>query len=140
MNELPTCVHELAELTDSVLQRTEPSHDPLAVLFRTALKEQKAALERLTPEMRDDDLAMEAIKTDLSIVYHDHEIAEVNIRSWVRHLGWAGDPRLQLAREMAALSAEMKKRLERIAALLEERFRHDELKYVIPSFYDKVMR
>lgn len=140
MNELPTCIHELADLTDSVLQQAEPSHDTLVVLFRAALEEQKAALERLMPATRDDDFAMEAIKNDLSIVYHAHEVAQTNIRAWVRHLGWSGDRGLPIALEAAERSAQMKRRLERVAALLEERFSHDKLKYVIPSFYDTVMR
>ncbi|WP_123040423.1 hypothetical protein [Cohnella candidum] len=131
---------ESLKSTVSILELTSGADDPLAVLFRTVLEEQKKSLENLIPALRQPDVQLSDIKNDASIVYRDHEVAHAKLRAWVRMLEWNRDPRLEQSKKAEKLSYEIKSDLEKAAIQLELRFGFEEVKYVVPALYNPEMR
>lgn len=126
--------------TESILELTSGADDPLAVLFRIVLEEQRTALGNLIPALRQPDVQLSDIKNDASIVYRDHEVAHAKLRAWVRMLQWNRDPRLEKAKKAEKLSYEIKSDLEKAAVQLEHRFGFEEVKYVVPALYNPELR
>ncbi len=128
--------------TEQVLKKTEPYDHPLLTLTRESLKEQKENLEKLLPKLKEDEeeAELEKVKEHITIVYHDHEIAEPLFRSWKRASDWMDLPSKSVTGQIEPLFEKMKKDLEDAAVELEEIYGDENIKFVVPSFYNPVIR
>lgn len=128
--------------TEQVLEETEPFEHPILTLFRASLKEQKECLEMLLPKLKEDEKEAElaTVKEHITIVYHVHEVAEPLASAWKRACDWMDLPGKSVTGNVESLFEDMKKDLEDAAVELENIYGDEEIKFVVPSFYNPVIR
>lgn len=127
--------------TNRLLEDTEPFDHPLLTLVREAMKEQKQTLEKLMPELKDEEEAeLATVREYISIVYHDHEVANPLFGAWGRANDWMDLPSKPVFEKLKPLFPEMKKNLEDAAMELEKIYGEEEIKFVVPTFYIPTIR
>ncbi|WP_409305105.1 hypothetical protein [Peribacillus sp. SCS-155] len=132
---------EVLSKTEKILEATEPYNHPLLTLVRSSLEEQEEALRKLIPELNEENNAkLSEIREYISIVYHDHELANPTFRSWKRANVWMKLPSENIVNELELLFPEMKKNLEEAAMELEKIYGKEDVKFVVPTFYIPTLR
>ena len=135
MERLYTLFSEVLEDTEFILKRTGDAENPLAVLFRTVLREQKAMIEQLLPHLEQNNQQLEDYKTPLSIVYQDDSISDSTFRAWGRAIVWQDETNSKIVQDLHLFFQKMKKNLKEAGAELKSTFGEEKVKYVVPSFY-----
>lgn len=140
-SKLQSLFSDVLSSTEQVLKETEPFDHPLLTLVRAAMDEQKQTLEKLLPELQDEEEAeLATVREEISIVYHCHEIANPLFSAWNRANGWMDLPSKPVAKKLKPLFPEMKKNLEDAAMELENIYGEEEIKFVVPTFYIPTIR
>lgn len=140
-SKLQSLFSDVLSSTEKVLKETEPFDHPILTLVRAAMDEQKQTLEKLLPELQDEEEAeLEEVKEEISIVYHCHEIADPLFSAWNRANDWMDLPSKPVAKKLKPLFPEMKKNLEDAAMELENIYGEEEIKFVVPTFYIPTIR
>lgn len=139
--KLQSLFSDVLSSTEQVLKETKPFDHPLLTLVRSAMEEQRATLEKLMPELQDEEEAKLAeVREQISIVYHCHEIANPMFSAWNRANGWMDLPSKPVAKKLKPVFPEMKKNLEDAAMELENIYGEEEIKFVVPAFYIPTIR
>ncbi|GEM_PF-1365462 len=124
----------LGEVETTLTETAQMSH-PLVVLFRTALEEEKEALNRLLPALKQNELKLEDFKKDCSVVYLNDENVESTFRAWLRAVDWMDHEDSEEAAKLKNRFPGIKKTLKKAAAEIEETYGDDASKYVVPALY-----
>lgn len=140
-NKLQSLFSEVLSTTEKFLEQTEAYDHPLLTLVRAAMEEQKENLQKLLPELGNEEEAkLAAVREEISIVYHCHEIANPLFSAWGRASDWMDLPSKPVAKKLEPLFPEMKKNLEEAAMELETIYGEEEIKFVVPTFYIATIR
>lgn len=140
-SKLQALFSDVLSSTEKVLKETEAFDHPLLTLVRTAMEEQKENLQKLLPELKDEEEAkLAAVKEEISIVYHCHEVANPLFSAWGRANEWMDLPSKPVVKKLKPLFPEMKKNLEEAAMELENIYGEEEIKFVVPTFYIPTIR
>ncbi|WP_423409111.1 hypothetical protein AABM38_03250 [Heyndrickxia sp. MSNUG] len=141
MSKLERLFSDVLSQTDTVLDGVNQYEHPLLARLKAILTEQRATLEKLLPELRDEENAkLSVIREWISIVYHDHEIAMPTFEAWKRAVNWMKLPAKDVASDLEPLFKKMKENLEEAALELENIYGAEDIKFVVPSFYIPTLR
>ncbi|MEH7444179.1 hypothetical protein V7201_17845 [Bacillus sp. JJ1122] len=141
MSKLERLFSDVLRQTDTVLDGVNQYEHPLLARLKAILTEQKATLEKLLPELRDEENAkLSVIREWISIVYHDHEIAMPTFEAWNRAVKWMKLPAVEVVSDLEPLFKKMKENLEEAALELENIYGAEDIKFVVPSFYIPTLR
>lgn len=132
---------QVLDHTNQILEETSAFEHPLLTLVRASMEEQKQTLNKLLPELKEEEQAeLATIREYISIVYHDHEIANPLFGAWGRANSWMDLPSKPVFEKLKPVFPEMKKNLEDAAMELENIYGDEEIKFVVPTFYIPTIR
>ncbi|NGZ74716.1 hypothetical protein [Saccharibacillus alkalitolerans] len=120
---------------EATLDETENMSHPLVVLFRTSLQDEKEALNRLLPVLKQDNPDLADFKKDCSIVYLNDEIVESTFRAWMRAVDWMDHQDSEEAAKLENRFPGIKETLKKAAVEIEETYGEESSKYVVPALY-----
>ncbi|RNF39409.1 hypothetical protein [Planococcus salinus] len=139
--KLQNLFSDVLDNANRILEETSPFDHPLLTLVRASIEEQKQTLTKLLPELKEEEQAeLATVREYISIVYHDHEIANPLFGAWGRANDWMNLPSKSVFEELKPVFPEMKKSLEDAAMELEKIYGEEEIKFVVPTFYIPTIR
>lgn len=137
-NNLSTTFSKILRYSHSILERVQLYTQPLAILFRTSLKEQALALNNLLLAFSKDKNGLEDIKIDCAVLYHANEVAVTHFNDWERSVFWMGCYQVTDEKAFVSLNDEinnMQNLLIDAAIKMKQQYGESNVKYFIPTFY-----
>lgn len=163
MNPLLPYCKAMSDDVNQLLEQTAPMKHPLIELIRYSLHEQQEALEKLIPVLAADSeqihhedhknhkpssqseqhsdsaaVSLDQIRSYLSILYQNNEVAEPTMRAWVRAVHWMPSFETEHTDQVRSRYEHMREQLDEIAVHLREMYGQAAIKYVVPTFYLEV--
>ncbi|WP_160723937.1 hypothetical protein [Bacillus sp. USDA818B3_A] len=135
MNRLHNIFNSIMEDSDKIIKESQYAENPLAILFRTVLEEQKDTCGNLIEILQRKEQDFKTYKKDLSILYHDDSVADSTFRAWGRAITWQDENNAQHVNDLDLLFQRIKKSLKEGAKELEVQFGPEKIKYVVPELY-----
>jgi hypothetical protein len=111
------------------------NHNPMEVLFRTALEEEKRMLTHALFIVQQQPLQKKQLKTLISIIYRDDEVAEPIFRSWIRVSTWMKCDNQNVMHWMKTQMDQIRERLKMIVPIIEQMYGREETKFIVPVRY-----
>src|SRR4051812_47038602 len=119
MDKLHNIFNSIMEDSDKIIKESQYAENPLAILFRTVLEEQKDTCENLIEILQRKEQDFKTYKKDLSILYHDDSVADSTFRAWGRAITWQDENNAQHVNDLDLLFQRIKKSLKEGAKGLE---------------------
>lgn len=109
---------------------------PLLILLRQTLEDQKQVLCSLLDELTvQQEPPLSSLKKDYTHLYNANEIAMPFYESWVRAVDWIPDDSAKAKQKLGDCMNSMHDKMKEAAQLLETKYGHSSVKYIIPTFY-----
>ncbi|ULT58753.1 hypothetical protein L1999_09585 [Neobacillus drentensis] len=135
MDKLHKIFNSIMEDSDKIIKESQYAENPLAILFRTVLEEQKDTCENLIEVLQRKEQDFKTYKKDLSILYYDDSVADSTFRAWGRAITWQDENNAQHVNDLDLLFQRIKKSLKEGAKELEVQFGPEKIKYAVPEVY-----
>ncbi|NHM29436.1 hypothetical protein [Neobacillus terrae] len=135
MDRLKNIFMRVRDDSDQIIKESQDAENPLAILFRTVLEEQKDTCGKLMDSLQRKEQDFKSFKKEISILYHDDSIADSTFRAWGRALTWQDESAAEHVNDLDLLFQRIKKNLKEAAKELEEQFGPEKIKYAVPELY-----
>jgi hypothetical protein len=135
MDRLNEIFMSVMDDSDQIIKESQNAENPLAILFRTVLEEQKDTCGKLIDSLQRKEQDFKTYKKEISILFHDDSIADSTFRAWGRAITWQDESEAEHVNDLDLLFQRIKKNLKEAAKELEDQFGQETIKYAVPELY-----
>jgi hypothetical protein len=135
MDELYRRLLTVYRIVESLLNQPPVNHNPMEILYRTILEECKRTLLQALPLLQLTPINKEHLKTLLSIIYRDDEVANPTFRAWNRVSLWMKTANPYTLQWMKYQMDQIRMQLILIVPQLIRIYGTEETKYIVSAIY-----